>query len=109
MRRLGRCVCWLVLGGLVGAPRGARAAPEGPKPAPPALAHSGQNGVPTPILLFVDGDDEDDDGVADRSQLVAHRGSREIQWLNAAPASGHRLRSIWGGAVRVLGDRAERS
>jgi hypothetical protein len=55
---------------------------------------------PDPLILFVDGDDEDDDGVRDGDQAQPRRPSSEIQWLDG-PAQGQ-LRAIRGRALRVL-------
>jgi hypothetical protein len=55
------------------------------------------------ILLFVDADDEDDDGVVDGQQ---DRGtSSEIQWLERLPDERFHLRGVRGRAVRVVSER----
>jgi len=55
------------------------------------------------MLLFVDADDEDDDGVVDGRQ---DRGtSTEIQWLERPPAEPFQLRAVHGRAVRLLSER----
>lgn len=72
------------------------------------LASGAPKGVPSPgppdreLVLFVDGDDENDDGVADRDQLGPSRAGTEVQWLSAADGVSPGLRAIRGSALRVL-------
>jgi len=71
----------------------ARAAPRSsPLPGP----------MPSSVTLFVDGDDDDGDGVVDRDQGAAARTSAEVQWLETGAGDRQRLRSIRGKGVRVL-------
>jgi hypothetical protein len=68
--------------------------------APPAAAAPGP--LPSSIVLFVDADDDDADGVPDRDQAAAARASAEVQWLEAGAGSKEGLRAISGKGVRVL-------
>lgn len=54
---------------------------------------------PSPLTLFVDADDEDDDGVLDGEQAQPRTGSK-IQWIDEP--TRHQLRSIRGRALRIL-------
>ena len=55
------------------------------------------------ILLFVDADDEDDDGVVDGRQ--EHGSSAEVQWLERRAAERFHLRAVRGRALRVLSEQ----
>jgi hypothetical protein len=69
-----------------------RAAPRsGPQPGP----------LPSAVVLFVDADDDDGDGIVDRDQ-AALRSSAEVQWLETGVGDRARLRAIRGKGVRVL-------
>lgn len=67
---------------------------------PPSGAKAPTASSQRPIILFVDVDDEDDDGVLDRDQSRGRRPSTEVQWLDEPFRRG--LRSIRGSALRVL-------
>jgi hypothetical protein len=54
------------------------------------------------MVLFVDADDDDDDGILDRDQAAAARPSAEVQWLDTGAGGRQGLRAIRGKGVRVL-------
>jgi hypothetical protein len=58
--------------------------------------------LPSSVVLFVDGDDDDADGVLDRDQAAAARASAEVQWLEGEGGVQNGLRAIRGKGVRVL-------
>lgn len=66
---------------------------------PAAVVPSGSSAV----VLFVDADDDDDNGLADRLEGEARASSSvDVHWLTAPGSGAHRVRAIRGGAVRVL-------
>lgn len=73
-----------------------RAAPGAPADA----AH------PSAIRLYVDSDDDDDDGVEDRSSPTPWT-ARDVYWIDSGKPL--RLESLSGGAVRVFSDRGSLS
>jgi hypothetical protein len=56
------------------------------------------------VVLFVDADDDDDDGVLDRDQALvpSKHDSPEVHWLEADAGAKAGLRAIRGKGVRVL-------
>lgn len=57
----------------------------------------------SPMVLFVDADDDDDNGRPDLLEdSTAAARSKDVHWLSAEKARGDRVRAIRGAAVRVL-------
>lgn len=99
----GSCVVAFVLLATAAAPSAALDRAEasvrgGPK-APGGESHAVSSVHSSELMLFVDADDDDDDGVADAQQAFP-RGT-DIHWLEPS-GRGHRVRSLRGRAVRVL-------
>jgi hypothetical protein len=85
---------------VVAAPRPAAHAAPLARPASSPLSSA----LPGSVVLFVDADDDDDDGVPDRDQPrgPGKHESPEVRWLQADAGAKTGLRAIRGKAVRVL-------